>query len=46
MHDDFPEWLLHSDAPPPEVRGKLAAMLATRDAAPVVVPIRRKAGSE
>ena len=29
MHDDFPEWLLHSDCPPPEVREKLAAMLPT-----------------
>ena len=29
MHDEFPEWLLHSDYPPPEVREKLAAMLPT-----------------
>ena len=29
MHDEFPEWLLHSDCPPPEVREKLAAMLPT-----------------
>lgn len=29
MHDDFPEWSLHSDCPPPEVREKLAAMLPT-----------------
>ena len=27
MHDEFPEWLLHSDCPPPEVREKLAALL-------------------
>jgi hypothetical protein len=29
MHDEFPDWLLRSDAPPPEVREKLAAMLPT-----------------
>ena len=29
MHDEFPDWLLHSDYPPPEVREKLAAMLPT-----------------
>lgn len=28
MHE-LPEWLLHSDCPPPEVREKLAAMLPT-----------------
>ena len=27
MHDEFPDWLLRSDAPPPEVREKLAALL-------------------
>lgn len=27
MHDEFPDWLLRSDCPPPEVREKLAAML-------------------
>lgn len=29
MHDEFPDWLLRSDCPPPEVRKKLAAMLPT-----------------
>lgn len=29
MRDEFPDWLLRSDAPPPEVREKLAAMLLT-----------------
>lgn len=29
MHDEFPDWLLRSDAPPPEVREKLVAMLPT-----------------
>ena len=29
MHDEFPDWLLHSDCPPSEVRKKLAAMLPT-----------------
>lgn len=27
MHAGFPDWLLHSDCPPPEVREKLAALL-------------------
>ena len=27
--DEFPDWLLRSDCPPPEVREKLAAMLPT-----------------